>query len=282
MPASATNAYSYVFDGQWGYLDHALASASLVAQVTGAAECHINADEPSVLDYNTDFKSPGQVATLYAPDKFRTSDHDPVIVDLALSPAAESSTTTLTVSPQSQVYGTQTPASWSATVELNRHGDPAGEVELLDGSTVIAAAPVSGGKASGTLPAFLTAGSHTLSARFVPADTDDATGSTSDTQTFTVDKAKSTTGLTVQVGKVKGSKGPQTFVLDMTSPVRLETGRARQVGGLPVDGVVVAEATVLDGQSPRVASAEKGSRSVQATFVPADPANHVGSSSPRW
>ncbi len=79
------NAYSYVFDGQWGYLDHALASASLSAQVSGVAEYHINADEPSVLDYNTNFKSPGQVANLYAPDPFRVSDHDPVVVGLNLA-----------------------------------------------------------------------------------------------------------------------------------------------------------------------------------------------------
>ena len=51
------DAYSYVFDGQWGYLDHALGSATLIAQVTGVADYHINADEPSVLDYNTDFKT---------------------------------------------------------------------------------------------------------------------------------------------------------------------------------------------------------------------------------
>ncbi|MGO8609330.1 hypothetical protein ACC848_40925, partial [Rhizobium johnstonii] len=65
------DAYSYGFDGQWGYLDYALSSASLTPQVTGAAEWHINADEPSVLDYNTDFKSAGQVASLYAPDDRR-------------------------------------------------------------------------------------------------------------------------------------------------------------------------------------------------------------------
>jgi hypothetical protein len=53
------DAYSYVFDGQWGYLDHALGSADLFGkdQVAGVAEFHINADEPSVLDYNTDFKT---------------------------------------------------------------------------------------------------------------------------------------------------------------------------------------------------------------------------------
>lgn len=81
------DAYSYVFDGQWGYLDYVIASSSLVPQVTGAADVHQNADEPSVLDYNTDFKSPGQVTSLYAPDRFRTSDHDPVIAGLALGAA---------------------------------------------------------------------------------------------------------------------------------------------------------------------------------------------------
>jgi predicted extracellular nuclease len=78
------DAYSYVFDGQWGYLDYALASASLNAQVSGVAEYHINADEPNVLDYNTNFKTPNLQALLYAPDQYRTSDHDPVVVGLNL------------------------------------------------------------------------------------------------------------------------------------------------------------------------------------------------------
>ncbi len=75
--------YTYVFDGQWGYLDYAMASPSLVSKVTGALPYHINADEPSVLDYNTDFKTPNHVVTLFAPDEFRTSDHDPVVVGIA-------------------------------------------------------------------------------------------------------------------------------------------------------------------------------------------------------
>jgi hypothetical protein len=79
------SAYSYVFDGQWGYLDYALGSPSLNGQVTGVTEYHINADEPSVLDYNTNFKSAGQIVSLYAPDQYRVSDHDPVIVGLKLN-----------------------------------------------------------------------------------------------------------------------------------------------------------------------------------------------------
>jgi hypothetical protein len=73
-----------VFDAQWGYLDHALGNAAVVPHVTGVAEWHVNADEPSVLDYNRNFKSAGQLVSLYAPDRFRMSDHDPVAVGLDL------------------------------------------------------------------------------------------------------------------------------------------------------------------------------------------------------
>lgn len=81
-------AYSYAFDGQWGYLDHALGSASIDSQVTGVGDWHVNADEPSILDYNTEFKTSAQVTSLYAPDQFRISDHDPVLVGLNLTNAA--------------------------------------------------------------------------------------------------------------------------------------------------------------------------------------------------
>ncbi|WP_124327689.1 ExeM/NucH family extracellular endonuclease [Desulfonema ishimotonii] len=80
-----TGAYSYGFDGQWGCLDHALASSTLASQVAGVAEWHINADEPSVLDYNTEYKSAGQQTGLYDSDSYRSSDHDPVIIGLNLS-----------------------------------------------------------------------------------------------------------------------------------------------------------------------------------------------------
>jgi predicted extracellular nuclease len=274
-------AYSYVFDGQWGYLDYAFGTASIQPQVAAVHEWHINADEPSVLDYNTDFKTANLQATLYAPDQFRISDHDPVIVDLALTPAAESSTTTLTVSPSSQVYGTQTPATWSAEVTLNRGGAPQGTVELLDGDTVVATSPVTDGSAGGPVPAFLAAGNHTLRARFVPADPDDATGSTSDPSAFSVTKAHSTTSVSVQVAKVKGKGGPQTFVADMTATVSLENGRA-PVGTVTfgVDGVQVASAPVSGGTARAVATVSKGTHVVTATFTPTDTDNHVGSDSP--
>ena len=77
-------AYSYVFQGESGYLDHALGSASAADQVTGVTEWHVNPDEPTVLDYNLNFKSANHQTTLYDPGPYRSSDHDPVIVGLGL------------------------------------------------------------------------------------------------------------------------------------------------------------------------------------------------------
>ncbi len=84
--------YGYVFDGQWGYLDYALANESLMPQVTGASSWHINADEVNMLDYNdtiqdeteAPFHAKPPTNELYAPDAFRSSDHDPVVVGLSL------------------------------------------------------------------------------------------------------------------------------------------------------------------------------------------------------
>lgn len=85
------DAYSYVFSGESGYLDHALANASLAPQVTGVSDWHTNPDEPRVLDYNVEFKTANQVSTFYDPGPYRASDHDPIIIGLQLNhpPAAD-------------------------------------------------------------------------------------------------------------------------------------------------------------------------------------------------
>ncbi|KVQ04891.1 ExeM/NucH family extracellular endonuclease [Burkholderia ubonensis] len=78
------NAYSYVYNGEAGYLDHALASLPLAAHVKAVHEWHINADEPVALQHTLAYKSAEQQRTWYAPDAYRSSDHDPVLVDIAL------------------------------------------------------------------------------------------------------------------------------------------------------------------------------------------------------
>ncbi|NTY02448.1 ExeM/NucH family extracellular endonuclease [Deinococcus sp. JMULE3] len=87
----AADRYSYQFNGEFGYLDHALSSSALAAQVTGITEWHINSDEPVFLDYNIEFKNHPECTSatcttpdLYTPTPFRSSDHDPVLVGLNL------------------------------------------------------------------------------------------------------------------------------------------------------------------------------------------------------
>ena len=79
----ADSSYTYTFGGTAGYLDHAISSASLLGQVTGAAGYNINSDENDKWTYD---KSSDNTM-------FRCSDHDPVLVGLRLDSTAKVDTT---------------------------------------------------------------------------------------------------------------------------------------------------------------------------------------------
>ena len=119
--------YTYVFDGQLGSLDHALAGPAIAAEVTDAAVWNINADEPSLLDYDTSFKAPAQDA-LYAPDAYRSSDHDPVVVGLDLTPP---DTTAPTLSVEADPAFILLPFGQTRTVDIDLDAaDESGEVTV--------------------------------------------------------------------------------------------------------------------------------------------------------
>ena len=123
------NAYSYVFDGQLGYLDHALANANLVEEVAGVTVWHINADEPDLIDYDMSFKQDAQDA-IYAPDAYRASDHDPVIAGLAvcdeIAPTLEISLDKDRLWPVNHKY-----VKVTATVVVSDNFDPNPTVTLV-------------------------------------------------------------------------------------------------------------------------------------------------------
>jgi predicted extracellular nuclease len=79
----AADRYSYQFGNESGELDHALATKTMHQQITGTSIFHNNADEPIVLDYNVEFKSPAQQA-INVGTAYRTSDHDPVVIGMTL------------------------------------------------------------------------------------------------------------------------------------------------------------------------------------------------------
>ncbi len=71
----AKQSYSYTYNNEAGYLDHALCDSSMYQQVTGMAVYHINSDELDKYTYES-----GDTTM------FRCSDHDPVLVGLKLRP----------------------------------------------------------------------------------------------------------------------------------------------------------------------------------------------------
>ncbi|HSU48377.1 MAG TPA: ExeM/NucH family extracellular endonuclease, partial [Arthrobacter sp.] len=84
--ADGSAKHSYLFGGLVGSLDHILASPAANALVTGADIWNINSVESVALEYS---RYNNNVTNYYAPDQFRASDHDPVVVglDLPATPA---------------------------------------------------------------------------------------------------------------------------------------------------------------------------------------------------
>jgi uncharacterized repeat protein (TIGR02059 family) len=141
-----SNGLSYSFDGLWGALDHALASTSLADQVSTVVEWAINAEEPGVLDYNTNFKTPALVQSLYAADAYRSSDHNPLLIGLNLSgavadtsaPVLQSATVkgaTLTLSYAENLQPAALPAASAFTVSVDGQAGPAVESIKVLGTT---------------------------------------------------------------------------------------------------------------------------------------------------
>ena len=69
-----SDVYSYVFNAEAGRLDHVLLSHSAHKYLVGAYKWHINADELSDFEYSNSTQ----------PGPWRSSDHDPLVVDLQL------------------------------------------------------------------------------------------------------------------------------------------------------------------------------------------------------
>jgi predicted extracellular nuclease len=87
-----TSDYSYIIDGASGRLDYAISSPSMSSKVLFATHWRINADEAVMYDYNVEFRAPALTCgglcppDLYQANAFRSSDHDPVLVELQLTP----------------------------------------------------------------------------------------------------------------------------------------------------------------------------------------------------
>ncbi|WP_019012046.1 ExeM/NucH family extracellular endonuclease [Deinococcus aquatilis] len=205
--------YSYQFDGTWGSLDHAIVSQSLNAQLTGKTKWHINSDEPVILDYNTEFKSADQQASFFAPDAFRSSDHDPVLVGLNLTADAPITTPIASL--------TLTPEAGSATVTVGggtvTQSFTASNVNA-SGPITLGVTPVNGAPAIVSVPATVASGAAFNATVSAPAGTAPGSyqytitarnGALSDSSTLnvTVNPAAAVAGGSLVIRQVFGGGG---------------------------------------------------------------------------
>ncbi|MBL7956494.1 MAG: ExeM/NucH family extracellular endonuclease [Flavobacteriales bacterium] len=76
LNSGSSQEHTYAYGNRFGSLDHMIATSEMATAVISSMAWNINSDEPSNLDYH-DWN-----AAFYQPDAFRSSDHDPVLVDV--------------------------------------------------------------------------------------------------------------------------------------------------------------------------------------------------------
>ncbi|MFL6133377.1 MAG: ExeM/NucH family extracellular endonuclease, partial [Nocardioidaceae bacterium] len=124
--STLTDESTYLFDGVVGSLDHVLANAPAMSQVTGADVWNINSVESVAFEYSRDNYN---ATDFYQPNPFRSSDHDPLLV--GFDPVAANGTVALNLLGMNDFHGridTNT-TKWATTVERLR--DAAGADQTL-------------------------------------------------------------------------------------------------------------------------------------------------------
>ena len=178
---------------------------------------------------------------------------------------------TLNAAPTSLLYGDKT--TFTAVVEPKI----AGKVEFFDGTVSLGTAvdvDVTTGVATFDTTS-LTVGTHSITAKFTPQDTDNYEGTTSNTVSITVTKRDAGT-TTVTVNPTAPEYGEPATVT-----VRTDTGVAGEVelfdGGESLGKVTVDPDT---GEATfDVTFTEVGGHDIKAVFTPDDTTNHDGSTS---
>jgi uncharacterized repeat protein (TIGR02059 family) len=205
---------SYSFDGLWGSLDHALANASMASQVTKSVLWTSNAEEPVVLDYNTNFKSVDQQTSFYAADAYRASDHNPLLIGLNLSAdttapvlqSARVTDNTLTLSYAEYLKPGTLPAANAFSLTVNDQAGPA-----------VTQVAVLGQTATLTLATAVLEGQTVTLSYTDPSSANDANA----LQDLVGNDAASLTARAVVNATVSDTTGP---VLSSSTPAAMATG----------------------------------------------------------
>ncbi|MFC6150034.1 MULTISPECIES: ExeM/NucH family extracellular endonuclease [Mumia] len=161
-------AETYQFDGEIGSLDHVFASPAAAPDITGMGVWSINAMEPIAYEYS---RYNNNATLFYDETAFRSSDHDPALVGIALEEQLTPTTVSAVATPGiSPLFG--------PIIAAQVKPRATGTVQVLKGDTVLASQKLVLGVTVVAVPAkALKPGTHQLTVRY----TGDATHAASET-----------------------------------------------------------------------------------------------------
>jgi predicted extracellular nuclease len=203
---------TYSFAGTSGSLDHVFANAAAKAMVTGVDVWETNANESVYYQYSR-YNYVG--TDLYRPDVFAASDHNPEVVGIKLpvvDPGTPTASVEAKVTPQRVVVDRTRAMAHVKVMRGDKLDETDGTIEVREGSTLLATAPVTNGVVNVKLPVFTTVGEHTLTVRYVVGGSTvaestvvvDVRKAASNPRVTTADKGKATV-MKVRVG-AEGTK----------------------------------------------------------------------------
>ena len=242
---------SYNFDGQIGSLDHVLANSAAEADVNAVDIWDINSYESVYYEYSR-FNT--NVTNLYAPNPYRSSDHNPEVIGINVGPEASSVSATadqITYGAAGSVVATVTPS------------DATGTVTVSLGATQLGSAAVSGGTATVPLAAkSLEPGTYVLSVAY-SGDASHLPSST--TVSVTVVKAVSTVTATANPSTVQKNKTPTTLTVTVAATNVTPTGTVVVV----VEGVSRTVALDTNGTATLVLGPFRtiGTKTIRITYA---------------
>ncbi|MFW5466460.1 ExeM/NucH family extracellular endonuclease [Knoellia sp. CPCC 206391] len=241
---------SYNFDGQIGSLDHVLVNEAAAADVNAVDIWDINSYESVYYEYSR-FNT--NVTDLYAPNPYRSSDHNPEVIGINVGPAASSVSATadqITYGAAGSVVATVTPS------------DATGTVTVSSGATQLGSAALSSGTATVPLAAkSLEPGTHVLTVTY---SGDGSYLPSSTTVSVTVVKAVSTLTATASRTTLQKNKDTTTLTITAAASNVTPTGTVTVL----VDGVTRTVTLNANGTATIVLGpfVSSGTKSIQLTY----------------
>jgi 5'-nucleotidase len=216
LGAEMTDEYTYLFGGTVGSLDHILANDAALTTVTGADIWNINSVEPIALEYSrynynaTDF---------YAPDQFRASDHDPLVVGLSFGEKVTPSVSFKVA--QNRIIVGKTPPVVIAKVSAPEK-TVTGDVEVYSDGKLVGTGTLGEGVTPVRLPVYDKVGTYGIEVRYLGSDDVEAASASGQ---LSVVKPKPTMRTVVKPDRIRAGKTAPVVRVALTAPNSVVRGR---------------------------------------------------------